>query len=199
MLARWMPVVIAGLLGVSWSAAACGAAALDQWQINQQSAGSAASERRVMNQALDVRLRKLQARDPHQFAREMALQKEFNAATERLCSAYAEIDHGSSGDMCVSLCRQYLYDYRTRQARGIDRSELSGARASVSGRSYAAPYFHRFSSDFCSVMPPSVWKAGVAPRDCAQSIDSEIERSIAGLVYGPREQGNVCAGFGRPR
>ena len=81
----------------------------------------------------------------------------------------------------------------------IDASTLTVNNSPMPKASYSAKYFHGFASDLCSSMPPGVWKHRSAPKDCAQAVGNDIEHAIAGLIYDPRQEGNVCAGFGLPQ
>ncbi len=199
MLVRNIVVLGIALSASAWSVSGNCAAAPDQASINREAAQGSAADRKAMIQALEPRLQRLKATDPVQYQLEMALQKEFNSATTALCKEYAGIDHGSSTDLCVSLCHQYLYSYRTTQARQIDASALDLKRLPTPKASYSQSYFHGFASHLCSGMPPGVWKHRSAPKDCAQAVGNEIEHAIAGLIYDPRHEGNVCAGFGLPQ
>ncbi len=199
MLVRKIVVLGITLSAAAWNVSGHCAAAPDQASINREAAQGSAADRKAMIQALEPRLQRIKAADPAQYQREMALQKEFNSATAGLCNEYARIDHGSSTDLCVSLCHQYLYSYRTRQARQIDASTLTVNNSPMPKASYSAKYFHGFASDLCSSMPPGVWKHRSAPKDCAQAVGNDIEHAIAGLIYDPRQEGNVCAGFGLPQ
>ena len=135
--------------------------------------------RKSMNAELDKRLLRLKSTDPAEFNLEMALQKNFNQETQRLCGKSCKSGGGTMRGIPYNFCRVDAYKYRTAQAVMIDRNEfaipMQGVEITKSKKhkTKETKDYRQFAEQLCKI-PESAWKHGKRPHDCQEKVIQEL-------------------------
>lgn len=136
----------------------------------------------LMNSELDKRLLPLKKSDPAQFKSEMKLQKAFNTASTKACTAYNACS-GTMYKVTRAECGIYILQYRIKQIEQINNKGLDIARAKTGFKLDAklSPIGEiKDYADLTCKMPIDVFKGGKILDNCSPSVTEEFTAALNG-------------------